>query len=254
MIGSNMKQSDIYIYGKHAVAEAMTARPEVITGIFFSHEFEDSEMRAKAKSLKVPVEQFAEKKMPGGLSKEVNHQGVVASLSSEAMMIPYRDFINGLSVTPNTALVVLGEVQDPHNVGAVIRSAAAFGIAGVLMPPHRQAPITGTVVKVSAGMAFRVPLVSIGNVNTTIEDLKERGFWTYGLSEEGSTSLYEEDFSKPTVFILGNEGKGLREKTAEACDTLVSVPMHPRAESLNASASAAVTFSHWNRQHLDALM
>jgi 23S rRNA (guanosine2251-2'-O)-methyltransferase len=147
----------------------------------------------------------------------------------------------------------LGEVQDPHNVGAVVRSAAAFGLRGVLIPKHRQAGVTGTVVKVSAGMAFKIPLVEVANANRTIEDLKKMGFFIYGLDGEGDVALPLEDFSKPSVFVLGNEGEGMREKTKEHCDSILSIPIHGRAESLNASASAAVVFYAWSSQHPGAL-
>lgn len=248
-----MKEDTIYIYGKHAVGEAIRHRPDTLRKIFFSHEFSDTGLREQAKRLEVSTELFSEKKMPGGVSREVTHQGVMAAVSSAALLVDYRDFLQNLNPTLDTALVLLAEVQDPQNVGAVIRSAAAFGVAGVLLPQHNQAPITGAVVKVSVGMAFTVPLVTIGNVNTTIKDLKDHGFWVYGLAAEGSQALYEEDFSKPTVFVLGNEAEGIREKTKEACDVLVHIPMHARAESLNASSTAAVTLSHWSAGHRKAL-
>ena len=147
----------------------------------------------------------------------------------------------------------MGELQDPHNVGAIIRSAAAFGVSGVLMPEHNQAPITGAVVKVSAGMAFRIPLVRIGNINTVIRDLKERGFWVYGLDGEAKTSIVDESFDAPTVFILGNESKGIREKTAELCDVMLSIPMHPQCESMNVASSTSVALYAWSAKHPNAL-
>lgn len=248
-----MKQEQIFIYGKHSVSEAFKHKPEAVVRVYFSHEFDDVELRKETKKRGIPSELFTDKKMPGGLRKDATHQGVIACLSGSAIMTPYHDFISEINITPSTSVVILGEVQDPHNVGAVIRSAAAFGVSGVLIPPHNQAPVTGTVVKVSAGMAFTVPLVTISNVNSVARDLKDRGFWVYGLAGEGDTSLYDEVFSKPTAFILGNEATGLREKTREVCDNLVHIPMHPRAESLNASASAATVFSHWSKQHQDAL-
>ena len=150
-------------------------------------------------------------------------------------------------------MLILGEVQDPHNVGAVIRSAAAFGFAGVLIPPHNQAPVTGTVVKVSAGMAFRIPLVTISNVNAVIRDLQQSGFWVYGLEGDGTVSTVNEEFAKPTAFVLGNEGSGLREKTKEACDDLISVPISKRCEPLNAAAATAVVLASWSAQHQAAL-
>ncbi|MFZ2501025.1 MAG: RNA methyltransferase, partial [Minisyncoccia bacterium] len=150
-------------------------------------------------------------------------------------------------------VAILAEVQDPHNVGAIIRSAAAFGLAGVLIPEHHQAGISGTVVKTSAGMAFRIPLVSIGNVNNAIKVLKEKGFWVYGLAMDGTAALGAEAFDTPSAFIVGNEGVGIREKTLEHCDVTLNVPMHPRTESLNAAVSAAVVFYAWSAKHPEAL-
>jgi 23S rRNA (guanosine2251-2'-O)-methyltransferase len=145
-------------------------------------------------------------------------------------------------------------VQDPHNVGAVIRSAAGFGLTSVLIPKHRQAGVTGTVVKVSAGMAFKIPLVEVANVNRAIEDLKEIGFFVYGLDGGGDSALTTEKFTKASVFVLGNEGEGMRQKTREHCDIILSIPTHARCESLNASASAAVVFYAWSAQHAAALV
>jgi len=102
-------------------------------------------------------------------------------------------------------------------------------------------------------MAFRIPLVSIGNVNSTLKVLKEKGFWVYGLAMKGATELRTEAFDTPSVFIIGNEGAGIREKTLEACDITLSIPMHPRTESLNAAVSAAVVFYEWSKKHPEAL-
>lgn len=248
-----MKQEPIYIYGKHAVVAALTERPDCLLHVYFQHEFDDGELRSAVKKHGIPIDSFSEKKMPGRISKDATHQGVVAAIDESKLLIPYHDFMTSLSVTQDTAVVILGEIQDTHNVGAVIRSAAAFGVGAVFIPAHNQAPVTGAVVKVSAGTAFTVPLVAIGNVNTVARDLKERGFWVYGLAGEGDVSIYEELFTKPTAFILGNEGTGLREKTREVCDTLLTIPMHERAESLNAAVSAGVVFSHWSKQHPRAL-
>jgi 23S rRNA (guanosine2251-2'-O)-methyltransferase len=101
-------------------------------------------------------------------------------------------------------------------------------------------------------MAFRVPLVSIGNVNTTLRDLKDKGYWIYGLAMEG-TPLNEENFDAPSVFVLGNEGAGIREKTLETCDIALSIPMNPRCESLNVAVSAGVVFHSWSQKHPHAL-
>ncbi|MEK7114355.1 MAG: 23S rRNA (guanosine(2251)-2'-O)-methyltransferase RlmB, partial [Patescibacteria group bacterium] len=183
------------------------------------------------------------------------HQGVIFTMDPASLLISFDDFLATLpaSGSAKIALAVLAEVQDPHNVGAIIRSAAAFGLAAVLIPQHNQAPITGAVVKTSAGMAFRIPLVTIGNVNNTLKILKEKGFWIYGLAMDGKTTLGAEVFDAPTAFVIGNEGAGIREKTLGACDVMLSIPMHERTESLNASVSAAIVFYEWSRKHPEAL-
>lgn len=248
-----MTEDTTLIYGKHAVREALTARPAIVKTVFTTKEFDDAALMELVKGTKVARASFEDKKPPKGVSPDAVHQGIIAAVAIDELVVDFDTFIESLSITPDTALVILGEVQDPHNVGAVIRSAAAFGVAGILIPEHRQAPITGTVIKVSAGMAFRVPLVSIGNVNQAIHDLKERGFWVYGLEGEATQSIYEEGFEKPSVFILGNEATGIRVKTLEHCDIPLRIPMHACAESLNASAAAAVVLSAWSTKHPRAL-
>ena len=143
---------------------------------------------------------------------------------------------------------MLDELQDPHNVGAIIRSAAAFGATGVLLPEHNQAPVTGTVIKTSAGMVFRIPLVKIGNVNQTLRLLKEKGYWVYGLAMDGSSNLQKTTFDTPVVFVIGNEGEGIRQKTLELCDIKITIPMNPRCESLNAAVAASVVLYEWSRE------
>jgi len=248
-----MKAEVEYIFGKHAVREVLRERPDVVVEVHVAADFSDESILelvdAQKKSLKV----LNQKNPPRGVSSNAAHQGVVAGILPSKLTVAYKDFKQTLVATPDTALLVLGEVQDPHNVGAVIRSAAALGLKGVLIPPHNQAPVTGAVVKVSAGMAFRIPLVTISNVNATLHDLKENGFWVYGLEGEGTVSTVTEKFPKPSVFVLGNEGSGLREKTKEACDDLISIPMHPRCESLNAAAATAIVLASWSAKHPGAL-
>lgn len=247
------KAETAYIFGKHAVREMLEERPDVVVEAYVAADFSDETILALLDKHKVTLKLLNLKNPPRGISANAAHQGIVAGLLPDRLTVPYKKFKASLPRTPDTALLVLGEVQDPHNVGAVIRSAAAFGLAGVLIPPHNQAPVTGTVVKVSAGMAFRIPLVTISNVNTVLRDLQEDGFWVYGLEGSGTTSTATESFTRPTVFVLGNEGAGLREKTKEACDELISIPIHPRCESLNAAAATAVVLASWSAQHPNAL-
>lgn len=247
------RHGTILIYGRHAVEEALAHRSDIVRDVYLSENVADTALTKRITGQGIPITRFKSKQPPRGVDKDAVHQGVIATISESGLTTPYKPFISDLSITPDTALLILGEVQDPHNVGSVIRSAAAFGIAGVLIPPHRQAQITGSVIKVSAGMAFRVPLVSVSNVNTTLRDLKERGFWAYGLAGDGGTALPDEQFSKPSVFVLGNEGEGLRKVTREVCDELLSIPQSAQCESLNAATSAAIVLYGWASQHPDAL-
>ena len=171
-----MKADIEYIFGKHAVREVLEERPDVVVEAYVAADFSDDSILNLLEDKRVPLRVLNLKNPPRGISAKAAHQGVVAGILAHKLTVPYKTFRETLKVAPETALLVLGEVQDPHNVGAVIRSAAAFGLAGVLIPPHNQAPVTGTVVKVSAGMAFRIPLVTIPNVNTVLRDLQKDRF------------------------------------------------------------------------------
>lgn len=243
----------VYIYGKHALEEALASMPHVIKKVFLAPDLRDAGLRALLAKHEIPTSPLATGRGKELAGKDAVHQGVIAVMNPSALLVSLDIFLATLDMAANPAIAVLGEVQDPHNVGAIIRSAAAFGLAGVLIPAHHQAGITGTVVKTSAGMAFRIPLVSIGNVNTTLKTLKEKGFWIYGLAMNGKATIGTEAFDAPSVFIVGNEGAGIREKTLETCDVTLSIPMHARTESLNAAVSAAVVFYEWSRKHPEAL-
>ncbi len=246
------KTEKVYIYGKHALMEALRNSPQALKKIFLARE-DDKELMKLIDKAGIPVGKFGSGESAGDVDKNSNHQGIIGLLSLDKLVRPYESFIKGLNVTPDTCLVILGELQDPQNVGSVIRSAAAMGIAGVLIPEHNQAPITGAVVKVSAGMAFRVPLVQIGNINNVIRDLKDKGFWVYGLDGESKQLLNDEKFEAPTVIIIGNEARGIREKTREICDVMLRIPMHPQCESMNAAVSTSIALYAWSTHHGDAL-
>lgn len=243
--GGRAKAADtLHIYGKHVVDLALEQYPSAVKKVWVTPEFGDQKLLAKMRRAGVVVDVLNERKLPGGLSREVNHQGVVATLPTSAVVQPYARFIQSTNVTPESCFLILSEIQDPQNVGAMIRSAAAFGVQAVLLPKHKQAPLTGAVAKVSAGMLFTVPIVEIGNLNTTIGDLQERGVGVYGLATQaGSVSLYEQNLTGPTAFVVGNEASGLRQQTKEACDVLLHIPMHPQCESLNASAAVVASFA-----------
>jgi 23S rRNA (guanosine2251-2'-O)-methyltransferase len=247
------RKEKVYVYGKNALMEALTSAPEILRKVFLSPDLEESELRAKLEAAKIPISELKSGDANGLLGRDAVHQGVIAVIDPEKLLRAFDEFLDSLDMSKAPAIAVLGEVQDPHNVGAIIRSAAAFGLSGVLIPEHNQAGVTGTVVKTSAGMAFRIPLVAIGNVNQALEVLKKKGFWIYGLAMEGAVRLSEEKFDAPAAFVIGNEGHGIREKTLEHCDVALSIPMHARTESLNAAVSAGVVFYAWSERHPESL-
>lgn len=243
----------IYVYGKHALMEALLHAPRAVKRVFLSPEVTDGELRSLIKKHGLDAAVLKTRELSTLVGKDTAHQGVIAVTDPGALVVDFKQFMQTLRPTDGTMLVLLDELTDPHNVGAIIRSAAAFGAAGVLIPEHNQAPITGTVVKTSAGMVFRIPIVSIGNVNQAVDALAKLGFATYGLVMDGPQNIAEERFANPALFIVGNEGSGIREKTLERCDVKLRIPMDARAESLNASVSAAVVLYQWSIRHPDAL-
>ena len=247
------RHEKIYMYGRHALMEALLSAPLVIKKVYLSPDNRDKELRDIIAKNKIPTAELKQGQGAEIVGRDAAHQGVVALMDPAPLLKDFDTFVKSLDTSTKPALAILGEVQDPHNVGAIIRSATAFGLAGVLIPEHNQAGITGAVVKASAGMVFKIPLVSIGNVNHAIRVLKDKGFWIYGLAKDGANELAKEKFDAPAVFVVGNEGAGIREKTLAACDITLSIPIHERTESLNAAVSAAVVFYAWSAHHPETL-
>jgi 23S rRNA (guanosine2251-2'-O)-methyltransferase len=243
------RREKIYIYGTHALEEALLSAPASVKKAFIARTMSDKGLRDLLGARGIPTAELAVKTAGSMVGRDAVHQGVIAVIDPSELMRPLEDFIASLDLATEPAVVVLAELTDPGNVGAIIRSAAALGLAGVLIPEHRQAPLTGAVVRASAGMAFRIPLVAAGNVNHTLEVLKKSGFWIYGLAMNGSGPLADERFDRPSAFVIGNEGEGLRQKTREACDATLAIPMKRGAESLNAAAASTIVFYEWSKQH-----
>ena len=244
-----MKEEKIYLYGRNALREALLAKPKAVQKVFLDQNAKgEADLMQLLKANGIAVSDMKNEAGKIGGSDAV-HQGVIALIDQNALYMSLETFLaqEHMKSEHRPGLVLLDELQDPHNVGAIIRSAAAFGAAAVLMPENNQAPITGTVIKTSAGMAFRIPIVKIGNVNQTLRTLKEKGFWVYGLAMGGESSLPKTSFDTAAVFVIGNEGDGIRAKTLELCDIKLSIPMDPKCESLNAATSAAVVLYEWSK-------
>ncbi|MEI6296731.1 MAG: 23S rRNA (guanosine(2251)-2'-O)-methyltransferase RlmB [bacterium] len=243
-----MKKEKIYIYGKHALMEALLNCPQAIDKVFLSLRGDlELEKIIKDKNIAIGTLNSAE------VEKDAVHQGVIAKINLDKLLIKYEDFIKTTQISSKISFVFLGGLHDPHNVGAIIRSAAAFGISGVLIPKKEQAPITGAVAKVSAGMLFRIPIIEVKNSIETIKDLKNREFSIYGLEGTSNNYLDKEVFNTPTVFVMGNESRGLDKDIEELCTKKIAIPMNKRCESLNVAVSASVTFYEWSKNHKDSL-
>jgi 23S rRNA (guanosine2251-2'-O)-methyltransferase len=173
------------------------------------------------------------------------HQGVVALGAAQK----YADIEE---IAGQDLLVVLDGVEDPHNLGAIIRTAHAAGAGSVIIPERRAAGITDVVAKAAAGALEHLPVTRVTNVNRTLEDLKKRGYWIYGLDERGTEDYDKLDYSAPTVLVLGGEGKGLHEQVRKHCDVLVRIPMAGKISSLNVSVAAGIVLFEWRRKKREA--
>lgn len=171
------------------------------------------------------------------------HQGVIAFGAAQK-------YSTLADIEQAKCVVLLDGVEDPHNLGAIIRSAHAAGVDAILIPDRRAAGITETVVKASAGAIEHMALVKIGNVRQEMEKLKEKGYWIYGLDERGEESYDQLTYNAPTVFVLGGEGKGLHEHVRKQCDAVVRIPMAGAIASLNVSVAAGVVLFEWRRRNV----
>jgi 23S rRNA (guanosine2251-2'-O)-methyltransferase len=242
--------NNIYIYGRNTIEETLYNEPKRISKIFVRDTLKDNQLTTifdSASQNRIPISHVPGSKLYD-LVGNVNDQGVVALMSA----IGYNDFgewLDTIDTSSYTGILLLDEIEDPGNLGAILRTAAAAGISAVLVPKHGQAPINATVLKASAGTAGRIPIVRVGNLNQTILTLKDEGFWFAGLDMQGDKNIWDLEVDRPLAFVIGNEGKGIRKKTLEHCDYHFRIPMENGVESLNASVSAALVCYEWKRKH-----
>ena len=185
---------------------------------------------------------FEPREMLDRATKGLPHQGVIAFGAAHGYA-ELADVIAGANL-----LVVLDGVEDPHNLGAIIRTAHAAGANAVIVPERRSAPLTETVDRAAAGALEYLPVVRVTNVNQTLERLKQENFWIYGLDERGTELHNRVEYATPTAFVLGGEGKGLHQAVQKNCDVLVRIPMAGAVSSLNVSVAAGVVLFEWRRR------
>ncbi|MEX0928226.1 MAG: 23S rRNA (guanosine(2251)-2'-O)-methyltransferase RlmB [Balneolales bacterium] len=242
---------DEYIYGRNAIKERLERAPETIAKIFVKSGIRGDAVDSVfslASVHKIPLQQVPGKKLYD-LVGSVNDQGVVAQIGSRSYL-ELEEWLETVNMQDNPLVLMLDEIEDAQNFGAILRTAAACGVAGVIVPKHRQAPVNAAVYKTSAGAADLVSLIRVINLNQTIIQMKEAGFWVCGMDQHAKTVYWDQPFDMPVILVVGSEGSGIRRKTLEHCDFTVSIPMKAGVESLNASVSTALISYEVKRQRL----
>ena len=243
------QKSESLIYGKNPVTELLKSGSGV-----------DTVLIAEGMAPAVAAYYTALAKEAGATVKRVHpnklrlmtgtesHQGV-AAFASEIEYATVEDLLAAAKAKGEPPFLVLSDgIEDPHNLGAVMRSALLCGAHGIVIPKRGGASVTPTVIKSSAGAAERLPVARVANIPSLLKDLKKQGIWVFGTAAEGTTRLYDADLKGPAAIVIGSEGDGMSRLVAENCDFLVSIPMRGRISSLNASAAAAILLYEAVRQ------
>ncbi len=244
-------EADGIIEGRNAVMEALRAGT-AIDKIYLQKGETDKTLghiASKARAAGTVVVEADRRKLDA-MSRTHAHQGVIA-LSAVREYATVEDILRAAEAKREAPLlVVCDELSDPHNLGAVIRTAECAGAHGVIIPKRRSAGLTAVVAKTSAGAVAHVPVARVPNLPALLRELKDRGIWVFGTAADGATSLYDADLKGPAAIVIGSEGGGMGRLVAESCDFLVSIPMRGKLNSLNASAAAAILLYEAVRQRL----
>lgn len=229
----------MYIYGKNVAREKLNT-DEPITKAIISKKFKDQDIIDSLKQKNIRIN-FVD---PIVLDKKVTglHQGIILEVE-EAKTYTLDELLDQVKEKTNPVIVMLDHLEDPHNFGAIIRTCEALGIDGIIIPNDRSVGITPTVIKTSAGAISYTTIVRVPNLGSTIEKLKNAGFWIVGTDMEG-TDYTKIDYNMKTVLIIGNEGKGMSKTLKKTSDFLATIPMTGKINSLNASVSCGIILSH----------
>ena len=244
-------EADGVIEGRNAVIEALRAG-ENIDKIFIQKGETDKTLghiASKARAAGIVVVD-ADKRKLDGMSRTHAHQGVIA-LAAMREYVSVEDILEKAAEKGEKPLIVIcDEISDPHNLGAIIRTAECAGAHGIVIPKRRSAGLTAVVAKTSAGAVAHMPVARVANIPSLINDLKKQGVWVFGTAAKGTTNLYEADLKGAAAIVIGSEGDGMTRLAEENCDFLVSIPMKGKLNSLNASAAAAILLYEAVRQRL----
>ena len=242
-------EADGLIEGRNAVIEALRTEAS-IDKIFIQKGEVDKTLghiASKARAAGIVVVEADRRKLDG-MSRTHAHQGVIA-LAAVREYVSVDDILADAAAKNESPLIVVcDEISDPHNLGAILRTAECAGAHGVIIPKRRSAGLTAIVAKTSAGAVSYMPVARVANIPSLLKDLKKQGIWVFGTAAEGTTRLYDADLKGPAAIVIGSEGDGMSRLVAENCDFLVSIPMRGRISSLNASAAAAILLYEAVRQ------
>jgi 23S rRNA (guanosine2251-2'-O)-methyltransferase len=229
-----------YLIGFHAVAARLRQRAEGVQGIYVAAARQDRRARELvelAQSLGIVVHEVDDARLAQLTDGEI-HQGVVAQVRSEVLQQSIEGILDALTAAP--LLLLLDGITDPHNLGACLRSADAFGVDAVIIPKDRAVGVNATVAKVASGAVENVPVIAVTNLARTMRDLKARGVWLVAAEADGKESLFDADLTGPIAWVLGGEESGLRRLTRDLCDRSVSIPLMGSVASLNVSVAAGI--------------
>ena len=237
--------------GRNAVQEALAAgRP--IDKLYIAAGETDralSRLAAMAREAGAAVVETDRRKLDQ-LSATGAHQGVIAMVAAHAYATVEEILENAKNRGEAPLIVICDELSDPHNLGAILRSAECAGAHGVIIPKRRSVGLTATVAKASAGAVEYMKVARVTNINTAIAELKDKGVWVFGTAAEGSIPMYKADLTVPAAIVIGNEGEGLSQLVRKNCDVMVSIPMKGKISSLNASAAASILLYEAVRQRI----
>jgi len=239
MARKTRKPEPLLIWGLHPVVDLLERDPSRLMEIRLKEPGSSPRLRALltlAETHGVPVVVSGKQKPASG---EEVHQGVWAKVRPLPESTSIRELLGSFS-SPPRLLLALDEIQDPHNFGALVRTAAACGAGAVITTRDRSAPVSGASVKASAGTLARMPLCRVANLARGLQELKAQGYWIYGASPDGATSVFHCDPAWPACLVVGGEHKGLRELTTRQCDELLAIPQASEVESLNVSVAAGI--------------
>ncbi|MDR1795791.1 MAG: 23S rRNA (guanosine(2251)-2'-O)-methyltransferase RlmB [Erysipelotrichaceae bacterium] len=225
-----------YIYGKHAIKEHLLKK-QPVQALLLADGLKDQEIVKLAKEQGILVEYVSRTRLDQ-LIKGV-HQGM-AALVAEIPLLTLDELLSKQPEDTDGLLVLLDGIEDPRNLGAILRVADGAGANGVIIPKHRASPLTPEAIKSAAGAAESVPVATVTNLTQAIQSLKDKGYWVVGASGEGSEDYRSFDVKRPLVVVIGNEGKGISRLVAKQCDWLVSLPMRGQVSSLNASVACGI--------------